>query len=162
MLPDEFPFSGQALQNWLRTSGQQIFTQFETGAEALEYLRSQGAAIRDSTFYDIRREVLGLQLYQEQLGRISEDNLLPAAYHVENHGLNLSEDFLYRVKVDGFDPMTNEPVTKYFAISSDHQMTPGEVVDNLSTMIEGESVFYEVQPEEYTVTSALARPGVFG
>lgn len=160
MLPGSFPFSGQALQNWLRTSGQQIFTSFETGAEGLEFLRSQGASIRDSSFYEIRREVLGLQKYQEQLSHIGENNLLPAAYHVSDHGLELSNNFLYRVQVGGFDPVTGEQVDKFFAISSNRQLTPGEVIDNLGAMIEGESVFYEIEAEDYTVISALAKPGV--
>lgn len=158
MSDEAFPYSGIALQNWLRTSGQNIFTEFETGAAGLEYLRSIGGSIRDSTFYEIRRQVLGLEKYQENLGNVDDNNLIPMAWTVSDHGLDLSQNFLYRVEVTGTDPTDGTPVTKYFAISSDKQLTPGQVTDALGAMIGGESVFYEIEAEDYTVTSALVRP----
>lgn len=160
MSEDFFPLSGTGLRNWLRTAGQALFTEFESGAEALDFLRLQGAAIRDSDFYDIRRQVLGLQKYQDQLEGYRPNDLIPAAWHVDDHGLNLSRDFFYRVRVDGVDPSTGESISKYFAISSDRQLSKGQVEDELGSMIVGEEDFYEIQVSGMEVVSALARPGV--
>lgn len=157
-LEDSFPLRGEALRNWLRTAGQDIFTEFETGREALDYLREQGAAIRDADFYAIRRQVANVGTYAGLMGDVVEDQFIPLAYHVTDHGLNLSRDFMYRVKVTGTDPETGEDVQSWFAISSDRQLTKGEVIDQLGSMIAGEETFYDIVPDEYEVTAALRRP----
>lgn len=160
MLPEGegFPLRGEALRNWLRTSGQGIFTEFETGREALDYLREQGASIRDADFYAIRREVANLGTYAGLMGDVPDNQYIPLAYHVTDHGLDLSRDFMYRVKVSGTDPATGEDIDSFFAISSDRQLTKGEVIDQLGALIEGASEFYDIVPEEYEVTTALRRP----
>ena len=164
MLPDTelFPLQGDSLRNWLRTAGQMIFTEFDTGIEALDFLRLNGAAIRTSDFYDIRREVLATHTYTDMLLTYPDNQLIPAAWHVADHGLDLSTDYLYRFKVFGEDPGTGDEITSYFAISSDRQLSPGQAKDLLGSMIVGEADFYEIVVSGIEMDSALVRPGVFG
>ncbi len=162
MLPEsEFPIKGDALRDWLRTAGQSVFTAFESGTDALTWLRDQGASIRTADFYDIRRQVLEIGKYQEQVSRVLESNLIPAAWHITDHGLELSEQFLYRLKVNGTDPATGEEISKFFAIKSGRQLTPGEAMDQLGDMLAGEEETYEIEVESMQVTAALARPDTF-
>jgi len=159
MLPEtDFPIKGDGLRNWLRTAGQSIYTAFDTGAESLEYLRSIGGAIRTQDFYDIRRQVLELGKYTENLTSYTDNQLTPMAWHNSTHGLELSSNFLYRLKVFGTDPNTGESVEKFFAISSDQQLTPGEAKDILGGMIAGEETFYEVTVDSIELFEALVSP----
>jgi hypothetical protein len=153
--------SGQELYNWLRTAGQQVFTEFDTGAAGLDFLRSNDFQIRTQTFYDIRRQVLDINKYQEALVPYEGDNLIPVAWHDTSHGLGLTEKLLYRIEVTGVDPNTGEDITKTFAIGSNQRLSKNEVTDILGSMIEGEAQFYSIVPEEYNVVAALARPGAF-
>ena len=162
MFGEIFPIRGEEFRNWLRTAGQEIFSLYPTGAEALDWLRGEGAAIRDADFYQIRREVLGASRYQEQIETYAADQLIPAAWHVQDHGLELSNQFLYRIQVFGTDPATGEQITKYFAVSSGRQLTPNEAADLLGELIVGEEEFYEIAVERMELYQALARPGTFG
>ena len=149
------------MRDWLRTAGQQIFTGFDTGAESLEYLRSIGGGIRTEDFYGIRREVLSLGKYTESLVSYTDNQLVPMAWHNSTHGLQLSSNFLYRMKVTGTDPNTGDAVEKFFAISSDSQLTPGEAKDILGGMIVGEESFYEVSVDTIDLHEALVAGGYY-
>lgn len=158
MFPDEFPLSGQALQNWLRTDGQRIFTDSESGAQGLELLRSLGASIRDSVFYQIRREVLSLGLYTEALQNRPDEQLIPLAWTTDKHGLDISSDFLYRVKASGIDPNTGETIERFFSVASGNQLTPGQVKDIIGSMVIGEEGFYGILVDSFELFEALRRP----
>lgn len=150
-----FPLEGESLRNWLGSAGQRIFTEFISGREALDWLRSQGGAIRTQDFYAIRREVLGRSVYDHLIDTLRENTLVPLGWTVYDHGWELSQNYLYMVDVTGTDPWTGDKVTKHFSVASDYQLTPGEIYANLGGMIEGEEAFYELVPEEYELTRAL-------
>jgi len=158
---DIFPLGGDELRNWLRTSGSGLFESFTSGADILEILRSEGAAIRTSDFYAIRRQVLERVQTDQRMLDYGGDQLIPAAWHMDDHGWNLSQDYLYIVKVRGEDPLTYDPVEKFMSVSSSRQMTTEEVFDELNAMIIGEEEFYEIIPTDFELDRALVRPGVY-
>jgi hypothetical protein len=161
MLPEIFPLFGEELRNWLMTAGQKLFTGDLSGAEALELLREAGGQIRTADFYAIRREVLyeyNLEQYNKQkLAEYDENGLIPAAWHSTTHGLELSTNFLYRVKVTGYDSITGEPVERWFSVGSDDQLTKAQVSGSLSSMLEADKDYYHTDIEDMEIESALAR-----
>lgn len=157
-----FPYGGDELRNWLRTSASNLFEAFETGAAFLEHLRSEGAAIRTSDFYDIRRQVLERVAQDQRLIDYGTDQLVPAAWHMSDHGWQISQDYLYIVKVYGEDPITHDQIETFLSVSSSRQLSMDEIFDTLDGMILGEEEFYEIRPEQMTLDRALVKPGVYG
>jgi hypothetical protein len=161
MFPEIFPLFGEELRNWLRTAGQKLFTGDLSGAEALDLLREAGGQIRTADFYAIRREVLYEynleQYYKQQLAEYDENSLIPAAWHSTTHGLELSTNFLYRVKVTGYDPITGEPVERWLSVGSDDQLTKSQVIDWLGSMLEENKDSCPIDIEDMEIESALAR-----
>lgn len=158
---DLFPISGEQLRSWLRSQAQGLFTTFTTGAEALEWLRSEGASIRTQDFYEIRRSVLTEMEHAREIQSFDYNQLIPAAWHTDDHGWELSRNYLYVVRVDGVDPDTYDIVTKYLSVASDRQLTQADVFDQLGGMVEGQEDFYGIMIESYSLEKALVLPGVF-
>lgn len=161
MSDQPFTLRGEGLRNWLRTAGQGFFTDFESGAAGLDAFREAGYSIRTQDFYAIRRQVLGLQVYQEQLSTLNYDSLIPAAWTSDTHGLTLSSDFLYRVRLTGFVPGTDVPVERFVSVASNNQLSAGDVLEQAQSMIQGEESFYGVESYLADIVQALARPGTF-
>jgi len=121
--------SGQAIRNWLRTDGAGIFRAFESGNQALQYIRSHLGAIRTQDFYDIRRQVLSLQTAGDALRGYNTSQLIPRAWHSTDHGLNLSSQFLYRIELFGFDSNTGQIKNQTMSVATDRQLTIDQVQD---------------------------------
>jgi hypothetical protein len=162
MTNGEFPLSGRELNNWLRTAGQGFFLMPGSGADRLAYLASQGIDVPSSTYYRIQAEIQSRFEHTDDLRNYDPTALIPAAWHDQEHGLELSTAFLYRVSVTGVDPTTGLPATGWYAIASDEQMTPNQVTDRLGSLLSGEGEAYKMVAETYTVTEALAQPGLWG
>lgn len=158
---DLFPLGGKQLRNWLSSSGQGLFREFDTGASMLDWLRSEGASIRTADFYAIRRTVLEQFANVERFAEYDMQELVPAAWHTDDHGWNLSTDFLYYVRVDGVNPDTLDDVTKYLAVGSNRQLSQSEIYDTLGGMVSGEAEAYGIIAETYTLEKALVMPGVY-
>ena len=156
-LPDLSIFGSSELRNFLRTAGQELFTEYTSGASLLSDLRAAGGAIRDADFYDIRRQVLGLGRYTEQLQNRDDDQLIPQAWTYKNSGLALSSDYLYRVKAIGTDPSTGQQIERFFSVASNDQLTPGQVKDVIGTMVVGEEGFYGINVDHFELFEALGR-----
>jgi len=161
MSPIDFPLEGDKLRSFLLHDGWKLLTAFDSGAATLDFLRDNGMKIRTQDFYEIRRAVLNMQSQSDVLPSVPGNELVPLAEHVTIHGWDLSQNFLYRFRVDGVDPKTELAVTKYFAISSNKQLSPNEAADILGGMIVGEEEFYEVRAEHIELVGALARPGLW-
>jgi len=146
--------SGQALRNWLRTDGQGIFTAFKTGAQALDFMREHFGAIRTQDFYNIRREVLSVVESSKPIFGYPTDQLIPRAWHITDHGLQLSSEFQYRIDIIGHDPLTGELKEQWMTVAADRQLTQNEVQEVARSYIgeggeSGEIVlasFGEIQP----------------
>lgn len=120
---------GDALRNWLRTDGAGVFRAFESGVQAVDYLRGLGIGIRTQDFYAIRREVLSVQDSAIRVQDYPGDQLIPRAWHASDHGLNLTTDFQYRIELFGHDPNTGEIRHNYMTIASDRQLTQHQIQD---------------------------------
>lgn len=121
--------TGRALNNWLRTDGAGIFSAFENGAEALEFMRDLGANVATSTFYRIRSEVLNVVASSQPLLDYPSDQLIPLAWHVSDHGLDLSSDYQYRIHLYGSDSTTGLLKDQWMTVASDRQLTIDQVKD---------------------------------
>jgi hypothetical protein len=152
-----FPLRGESLAGWLRTSGAKLFSEFSSTAQALDYLRGQGGAIRTQTFYDIAREVQGLTRFQSQLESARPDNLVPLGYTDYSHGLHLADSFLYKVSITGTDPATGESKSRFVSVYSNSQLTKGSVLSQAAALVMGLEEFYGIVPEKYELSQAMGR-----
>lgn len=118
---------GDKLRNWLLTDGAEIFAAFDTGAEALQFFREGGGSIRTADFYSIRRQVLNRTESSTPLQDYPTNQLIPLNWHVTDHGLDLSTDFLYNIKLIGLDTETGLLKEQWMSVASDRQLTSDQV-----------------------------------
>jgi len=105
-----------------------------TGEQILSDLRDMGAGIRTQDFYDLRREVLGLNKWQDAIKALRNDTLIPRAYMVERKEIDFSSQAQYRFDVTYQDEDTGEIVETVRAISSDRQYTKTELYDQFTSL----------------------------
>lgn len=160
-----FPLRGEGLRNWLRTSGQSLFTEFESGADMLDFLRSNGVAIRTQDFYGIRQEVLSLRdsiLSNEaplfNIGDRYPDSLIPMGYTIFDHGFDLSSNFLYRFRIESTNPQTGDVQYQYMAVGSDRQLSFSEAQDLMQSLFTGEYIEGGYSVTDMAIDSAFGRP----
>lgn len=122
-------FKGGGIRNWLRTAGKGIFTAFEKGIDALSFIRQNLGAIRTQDFYQIRREVGEIATGVKELLSYPSDQLVPLAWHKQDHGLILSSEYQYRIEIIGSDPILGGLKTQYMTVASDRQLTTDEIQD---------------------------------
>lgn len=145
---------GQELRNWLRTDGIGLFRTFGTTSEALSFARDLGLQIRTQDFYSIARQVQNVITSGDKLMGYSTDQLIPLAWHVQDHGMELSSEFQYRIQMFGADSATGFLKSQWMTIASDRQLTIDEVKDVANTYVgEGgasgeieDYVFGQVEP----------------
>jgi hypothetical protein len=96
------------------------------GNQLLDSLKEVGMGIRRTDFLGIRREVLGIVKYQEQLEKLPGESLVPKAYMQDRSDLRMTNNMQYRFSVLGYDPETEERTIHTRAVSSNHWMTKDE------------------------------------
>jgi hypothetical protein len=159
-LPAIFPLFGAELRNWLRTSGEAIFTS-QSGESALAFIREFGMQIRTTDFYEIRRQVLDLSKYQEQLGSLNANVLIPLKWTDTTHGLNISENFLYRFNVTGTTISTGESFERRYAVASMEQLTEQQAGDLLTDMLSNAEQESAMTIDSMELYSSLGKPGLW-
>lgn len=152
---------GDALRNWLRTDGAGIFTAFETGSEALDFARSYGLAIRTEDFYSIRREVLNVANSSQPLLEYPNNQLIPLNWHVQDHGLDLTTDYQYRIHLYGADAETGFLKDQWMTVASNRQLTIAEVQDVARSYVGEGGVSGEIEDFHFAEVQPLAREGLF-
>lgn len=176
MLPDgqptegtgaTFPLSGDGLRNWLYTAGSSIFTEGESGAQTLDFLRLNGVQISDADFYSIRSDVLlreseigGLSGTLQDLADVVPDSFIPLGDTIFDSGYQLSTDFLYRYQITSYNPATDEVQTQYMAVSSDYQLTFNQARDLMGSLFTGEYVNAGFEVTDISIDAAFGNPGV--
>lgn len=160
LLFDVFPLRGKELRGWLTTSGSGLFTNVRTGYEALQMLRDMGAAIRTQDFYEIRRFVLARESFGQTISDIGYDQLIPMAFHQDDHGWDIQSNFLYTVKLTGIDPNTYHTTERYVSVASDNQLTQQQVIDSAFAEVNELEEEYGIIASAATIESALVKPGV--
>ncbi len=160
-----FPLSGEGLRNWLRTSGQPLFREFDSGAELLNFLRDNGVAIRTQDFYSIRNQVLNTaaQVINNDvslavLGEQYPQSNIPMGLTIFDHGYDLSQNFLYRYRIETINPSTLDVQYEYMAVGSDRQLTFEEANDLISVMFTGEYVDPGYNVTDVSLSAAFGRP----
>ena len=157
-MAEPFPLIGEGLRNYLRTNGAGLFSQFPSGTLLLAELRSQGVKIATGTFFAIRREVLGLVKFQEQITGLDTDTLVPQSFMVSNHGLKLSGRFQYRFRISIEDPDTGDITDEWASIITDDQLTPQGAIDELQRISDELKSDYRELIAQYSLIQVLMRP----
>lgn len=134
----------------------------ESGASIYKDLQASGLGIREQDFYAIRRDVLDLYRYQEQIEGLKPTTRVPRAWMGDTHRLKLSNDLQYRFRVEGTNPETGEDVEGFFSVSTSQELTKELAEDAIMGMIVGEDEAYEITISGATLYQVFHKPGVFG
>lgn len=134
----EFPapvMGSEQTRNWIRTNIPRSSWETLSGASILNILKEQGLGIREQDFYSIRREVLHLGYYENQLRARDKNQLIPRAWmHVVPKKV-LTCNALYKYKIQVANLETGEVEEWTRAIADDRHMTPQEVIDQGHNLI---------------------------
>ena len=118
-------------ENYLRTKISQDNWLFKSGTQLLAELRSLGFKIRDTDFFNIRRDILNIATHQQQIEGLKAQTPIPLAYMDRVPTWKLSADFQYQLKY-GYtlgDDLTQKE--QFFTLSSSEQLSK-ETVEELT------------------------------
>ncbi len=131
------PFKdNKARNNWLANEISVKTWRTESGRNVLKAIRGAGVKIRDSTFWGIRRDVLGLQKHEEAIRRLTPGNLVPKSMMVVNPNVSLSKQAQYRFTATKVDMETGEETQIGRAIATDQHLTPEQTTAALDDLFE--------------------------
>lgn len=153
------PKAGEGLFNSLRTAGSRLFKEYPSGASLLSDLRAGGVKIATSMFYDIRRQVLGLTRYEEQISKLLPGTLVPKSWTDVTHGMSLSGEYLYRLRYDVVDPDTGAAEENFTSLLSNEQLTVLEVKEQVIRVIDETPDSQQTTVENLELFQAMQRPG---
>jgi hypothetical protein len=159
---DPFFKSKGGVANWLRTNLSKERWQGTSGKKLLGELRNEGVSIATSKFYEVRRQVLSLQKYEEQIQTLSDDRPVPASWINTEHGLNLSNRFLYRfeVRVEALDSGDEFYENRSMAYSSQDDI--GFIKELFRSLYADAFEKSGFMIKEISLTGVLAQPDIFG
>lgn len=120
--------------NWIQTNIPLSIWKTIPGTQLVDALRGSGLAIREQTFFDLRREVLGLEKYQESLSKLRSESLVPKAWMEARPGFKLTSQAQYRFSMLVRDNETGELQDITRALASDRHYTKGELEELASSM----------------------------
>jgi hypothetical protein len=146
-------------RNWLRTNVGIDTWKALSGSVLLDTFREQGIAIRTQDFFAIRREVLGLKRFEEQIRGLNPETRVPVAWISDAHGLDLGNKFQYRFEVRGTDPVTGDAITSFFALSSSSELSVNVAQEKMLSMLVGSEEFYNLVVKDATLYEVFAKPG---
>jgi hypothetical protein len=129
-----------------------------SGASILSDLRDMGFEIRTQTFYDLRREVLGLNKWEEQIKSLGNGILLPRAWMVERSDIDFTDQAQYRFSVTYLDEESGELVESVRAISSDYHYTKRELYDQFASLFGEGMQEYGLELQTFDLKSVWIRP----
>jgi len=162
-LPDlgipQVPMSSEARRGWLRTNIPLETWRSVSGAQILRTLREHGMGVREQDFYRIRRDVLGLERYEEQIARLSPGSLVPKAWMLEQPDISLTSQaqYRFRVKVTNLETGEEEIITR--AIADNRHLTRSEAEDIIGSLYVAPSAASNYRVEEITLMEVWTRPG---
>lgn len=130
----------------------------QSGASILKELQELGVGIREKTFYDIRRKVLDLYKYEEQVKGLRPDTRVPRAWMSPADDIKISNNYMYRFRVSGIDPETGEQIEKFFARSVSTDMSKSAAEALMLATIAGEEKFYDIQATTAELFHVYKRP----
>jgi len=143
-------FTSEQKRSWISQNISRDAWETESGAAILRELQEWGLGIREGDFYSIRREVLGLGYYEEQIRNLRPESLVPRGWMRSREHVDLTCNAQYRYQVRVIDNDTGEESEIVRAIAVDRHWTKEEAEDfirNLYVMPEAKSN-YTVQDVE--------------
>jgi hypothetical protein len=158
-MPTQASFTAAGMRSIITTSIAHSTWETESGASILRTLKSAGLGIREKDFYAIRREILGLKRFEEQVKRLRPDSRVPVSWIDEAPGWELKGNFLYQARVSGRDPITGETITRFFATSTDQELFKETAESAVMDSLIGEEEFYNIIPEEVELFHVFHRVG---
>lgn len=123
-------FDNADVKDWLKSSGAGFFREL-SGAEYLRQLRASGVKIRDSDFYRIRRETLGLNRNEERIRRLRKTTPIPESYINYSHSFNIQQDYLYRYRAQYFDETTGKTVNTYASFITNERLSTQDAINKI-------------------------------
>ena len=112
------PLAGTAPEGYLRAQVGETQYLAQSGTSLLKELRGLGLEVRTQDFFDIRRDVLGITKYSEQIMNLRPETRVPASWINDTHGWDIKADFVYRIQVTGLDPNTGAEIARFFSLRS--------------------------------------------
>ena len=158
-MPNGVSYTSQKLRNIVTTSISHTSWETLSGASILKTLRDEGLGIREKDFYSIRREILGLKRFEEQVQRLRPDTRVPVSWIDEAPGWELKGNFLYQARVTGRDPITGEQITRFFATSSDQELFKETAQSAIANSLIGEEEFYYIEVMDVELFHVYHRVG---
>lgn len=144
-------------RNFIRTYiGLAMFENY-SGSELLSSLRKSGLGISTDDFYAIRREKLNAFQYRNDISSLADNEKIPLGYTESKPDWELSQNYQYKTRLVGEDPLTGERIIKYFSVSSPIQLSKLEIQTSLSYMMQGRNEFYGISKYEIEVVQAISR-----
>jgi len=119
----------------------------ESGAAILRTLQDQGLGVKEKDFYAIRREIIGLEKYEEQIRGLKPETRVPRAWLSAATYWDIKSNFLYRFEVTGIDPKTGKKTTEYFSHGSNEELTIEEAKKQLLPNLMGKDRSGSFDPE---------------
>lgn len=120
-----------ARDKWLSNDISLKIWKQESGRSILKALRTAGVEIRDKTFWDIRRGVLGLEKYEEQIRGLKGDTLVPKGWMVVPEKRSLAKQAQYRFSMTAVDLLSDEETDIFRAVSTDKHLTPWQAEEQI-------------------------------
>lgn len=158
-MPIEPTYTSEALRGVVRTTIAHEEWKEKSGASILKSLQERGLGIREKDFYSIRRDILGLTRFEEQVKRLRPDSRIPVAWFDPAKDWKLKGNFLYQARVYGRDPQTGEEIERFFACSSDQELFKEAAESLIANSLIGEEEHYRVVVERVEVFHAYHRAG---
>lgn len=97
----------------------------------MKSLRAAGVEFRDSTFWDIRRGVLGLEKHEEKIRSLVGNQIVPKGYMVVPEKRSLAKQAQYRFSMTAVDLLTDEETEIFRAVSTDKHLTPWQAEEHI-------------------------------
>jgi len=149
----------EATRNWIRTNIPRSSWQTLSGASILDALKEQGMGIREQDFYAIRREVMHLGYYEQQIQARDKNQLIPRAWMHEVPTKMLTCKALYKTTMTVTNVETGEVETWSRAISDDRHLTPQEVLDIEAQLVVSKLYKYNYEMVDMQVSEVWVSEG---
>lgn len=157
--PAEPLFTADARRSWITHNIPQSVWQTQSGAAILRELSEQGLGIRRTDFFAVRREVLDLGRYEDQILDLQPDSLVPRSWMHERPYTELTSKAQYRYKMTVTDLDTGESKVITRALSSNRHLTPQEATDMVRGLFTIPSATSNYQVDEVDLFEVWVRPG---
>lgn len=149
----------EATRNWIRFNVNRTSWETLSGASILRALKEQGMGIREQDFYAIRREVLHLGYYEQQIQARDKNQLIPRAWMHEVPKKLLTCNALYKTKMTVANLETGEVEEWTRAIADDRHMTPQEVLDTETQLVVSKLYEYNYELMDMHVSEVWVTEG---